>query len=259
MLYIQEGYPEINEIVKCTIKKIYGNTVFVILNEYEKEGVLTISEIAPGRIRNLRDHVTEGKVIICKVLRVDKNSNRIDISLRRVSLQQKKDKQEEIKKEEFAEKIYKDTSKLLTLSSDELFEKTYEEIFENHTTIFDGLYEIMLDNSKINLLIKLSEQEKKILLEVINSKIKKEEVVFKETFKLYSKEKEGLNIVKKAISDSLKPINYEKFSITYLAAGSYRASIIHEDIKSANKIFGNFKENLIKEAKTNNLKLEIKE
>ena len=81
MLYTKDGYPEVNEIVYCTVRKISGgNTVFVYLDEYEKEGVLTISEIAPGRIRNLRDHVSEGRVIICKVLRVDPRQNRIDVS-----------------------------------------------------------------------------------------------------------------------------------------------------------------------------------
>ena len=100
MLYTKDGYPQINEIVLCTVKKIYGNTVFVDLNEYEKEGVLTISEIAPGRIRNLRDHVTEAKQIVCKVLRVDEKHNRIDVSLRRVPIPVMKDKLEEIKKEE---------------------------------------------------------------------------------------------------------------------------------------------------------------
>ena len=76
MLYTKDGYPEVNEIVVCTVRKIYGNSTFVYLTEYEKEGVLTISEIAAGRIRNLRDHVVEDKTIICKILRVDKKQKR---------------------------------------------------------------------------------------------------------------------------------------------------------------------------------------
>ena len=98
MLYTKEGYPDINEIVVCTVIKIYGNSTFVRLDEYEKEGVLTISEIAPGRIRNLRDHVTENKTIVCKVLRVDERQNRIDVSLRRVPIPVMREKLEEIKK-----------------------------------------------------------------------------------------------------------------------------------------------------------------
>ena len=100
MLYTKDGFPEINEIVKCSVTKIYGNTTFVQVDEYEKEGVLTISEIAPGRIRNLRDHVTENKTIVCKVLRVDEKGKRIDVSLRRVPVPVMREKLEQIKKED---------------------------------------------------------------------------------------------------------------------------------------------------------------
>ena len=52
---LQEG-----ELVLCTVDKIMGTTVFVRL-ENNVEGTITLSEIAPGRIRNLRDYVAPGK------------------------------------------------------------------------------------------------------------------------------------------------------------------------------------------------------
>ena len=160
MLYIRDGYPEVNENVLCIVTKIYGNTVFVSLPEYEKEGVLTISEIAPGRIRNLRDHVVEDKRIVCKVLRVDESQKRIDVSLRRVNLQATKQKTEEIKKEEFSEKMYEDIASKIGTTKDDLFERTYEVIFEECESVFEMLYEIMIDNSKIELFDKLKKEEK---------------------------------------------------------------------------------------------------
>ena len=65
-------FPEEGEIVLCTVIKIMGTTVFVHLDDYNREGVVSTSEVAPGRIRNIRDYVTINKKIVCKILRIDR-------------------------------------------------------------------------------------------------------------------------------------------------------------------------------------------
>jgi translation initiation factor 2 alpha subunit (eIF-2alpha) len=216
MLYTKDGFPEVNEIVLCEVTKIYGNSTFVQLLEYEKEGVLTISEIAPGRIRNLRDHVVENKVIVCKVLRVDPRLNRIDVSLRRVPIIVMKDKQEQIKKEEYSERIYMDVAKEvsdkdlkdekeLEKAKDALFENTYEPIFEEYETVYDALYDIMIDNSKLDMFTKIDQKTKDAFLKIINERIKPEQVVFKESFSLKSTAGDGVNQIKDVITKCLKP------------------------------------------------------
>ena len=256
MLYTKDGFPEVNDIVYCSVKKISGgNTVFVDIEEFEKEGVLTISEIAPGRIRNLRDHVEEGRKIVCKVIRVDESKNRIAVSLRRVSVIMRNQKLETIKKEEFAEKMYEDAAKELSMTKDDLFEKTYEPIFEEYETVFESLYEVMLDNTKIEMFTDLDKKQRESFLKFINDRIKPEEVTIKKHFKLVSTAKEGVEEVKQAISNAHSVFNYDKFDITYKAAGEFGVTIVHEDKKSADKMYNEFIANLEKEAK--NLKLSF--
>ncbi len=253
MLYIKDGYPEVNEIVICTVSKIYGNTTFVELNEYEKEGVLTIAEIAPGRIRNLRDHVVENKVIVCKVLRVDEKQGRIDVSLRRVPIPVMKEKTEEVKREEFAEKAFIDISKELKITKDELFEKTYADIFDNYNTVFEALYDIMLDNIKVSILKNLDKKEKEVFVKIINDKIKPEEIVLKKKFHLSSLAENGSILIRDSIDIAIKATEYNKIDVTYLAAGEFLAIIMHDDMKSADKVWNKFNDNLQKEVKINNL------
>jgi translation initiation factor 2 subunit 1 len=259
MLYVKDGFPDVNEIVLCKVTKIYGNTTFVDIPEYEKEGVLTISEIAPGRIRNLRDHVDEGRIIVCKVLRVDPKQNRVDVSLRRVNIQARNKKLEETKKEEYAEKIYIDVAKELGITKDELFEKTYEPIFENFETVFEALYEIMIDNEKINMFKKLKKKEKEIFLEVINNRIKPEEIVLKKKFHLTSDKSNAIVLIKEAIKNAKEKIKFNNIEITYLAAGLFGVKIVHDNIKDADKIKNEFFKELEKEAKEKELKFEIEE
>ncbi len=257
MLYIKDGYPDVNENVLCIVTKIYGNTVFVEVPEYEKEGVLTISEIAPGRIRNLRDHVIEDKRIICKVLRVDESQNRIDVSLRRVNLQAMKKKQEEIKKEEFADKFYEEIATEIDISKEELFERTYEVIFEESESVFEMLYEIMIDNSKIELFDKLKEDEKKIFVEIINKRIKQEKEILKKKFKISSTQANGVIKVKENIEKSVKNTNYNELNVQYVGAGEFEIVITHDDMRSADKVFKKFKDELINHSKEFNTDVEI--
>lgn len=259
MLYTKDGYPDVNEIVKCTVTKIYGNTVFLTVDEYEKEGVLTISEIAPGRIRNLRDHVTEQKVIICKVIRVDGKQNRIDLSLRRVSVPAMKQKQEELKKEDYAERIYGDIAKELGSTKDKLFEKTYEPIFEEYITVYDALYDVMLDNKKIDMFTDLTDKEKEVFINIIDERVKPEEITFKKTFKLSSQAQNGVDLVKESLTSVLTSLQYERVTISYLAAGEFEIKIIHEDVKSADKLYSKFRKELELQAREQKLLVELKD
>ena len=71
-----------DDVVLCTVKKIQKTTVFVDV-EGDGEGSIVMSEIAAGRIRNLREYVTPNKKIVCKVLRFI--NGHPQLSLRRVT------------------------------------------------------------------------------------------------------------------------------------------------------------------------------
>ncbi|MBI2043960.1 hypothetical protein HYT24_01195, partial [Candidatus Pacearchaeota archaeon] len=83
---------EIGDLVLCTVDKIERTTVFVKLsvNGKETDGSINFSEIAPGRIRNIRDYVVPKKKIVCKILRITPAGN-IELSLRRVSQKEAKE------------------------------------------------------------------------------------------------------------------------------------------------------------------------
>ena len=105
MLLKKEDFPEEDELVMCTVTKVQFHSVFVRLDEYDKSGMIHISEVSPGRIRNIRDFVKESKKIVCKVLGITKEKGHIDLSLRRVTETQKRNKVDEIKQQQKAEKI----------------------------------------------------------------------------------------------------------------------------------------------------------
>ena len=84
-------------------------------------GIIHISEISPGRIRNIRDFVKEGKKIICKVLRIYRERGHLDLSLRRVTESQKRQKKTQIKQEMLAERIIEFAAKDLDMTLKDLY------------------------------------------------------------------------------------------------------------------------------------------
>src|SRR3989344_4843371 len=101
---------EESDVVLCTVDRIVGTVVFVKIEDNSVEGSIILSEIAPGRIRNLRDYVVPKKKIVCKVLRISKDGN-IELSLRRVTPKEQKKVLEESKQEKSYESILKNILK----------------------------------------------------------------------------------------------------------------------------------------------------
>src|SRR3990167_7032625 len=98
-----------DEIVMCMVKRIEGTIIFVNIDG-DGEGTIAMSEIAAGRIRNLREYVFPNKRIVCKVLSVDKDGHQ-HLSLRRVTGKEREEMQERYKKEKTLASILKTVSK----------------------------------------------------------------------------------------------------------------------------------------------------
>ncbi|RQH03408.1 translation initiation factor IF-2 subunit alpha [Natrarchaeobius oligotrophus] len=98
------GWPNPGELVVGKIDEIEDFGVFVDLEEYEdKRGLIHISEVASGWIKNVRDHVREGQIVVCKVLDVDEGHEQIDLSLKDVNDHQRSEKIQQWKNEQKAD------------------------------------------------------------------------------------------------------------------------------------------------------------
>ncbi len=237
MFYKKSGFPEDNEIVICTVKKILPHSIFVDLDEYQnKEGMIHISEIAPGRIRNIRDYVREGKKIVCMILRINKEKNYIDISLRRVPRSVTVSKNNEFKQEQKAEKILEDASKKLKTTLDELYKKFAIKSIEKYGTLYSFFQAVSTDEKVLDE-YGLDRSLSLELVTLIKEKIKPQEVKVKSIIKLISYSPDGINIIKN-VFESITLLSKEKgyrLRISYLGAPKYMLSITDFDYKKAEK------------------------
>ncbi len=99
-------FPEEGELVVCTVQNVKNFGAFVTLDEYEnKEGFIHIRDVATGWVKYIRDYVREGQKIVCKVLGVDSSKGHIDLSLKSVNEHQRREKIQQWKNENKAEKL----------------------------------------------------------------------------------------------------------------------------------------------------------
>ncbi len=251
MLYRREGFPEEDELVLCTVTKILGHAVFVNLDEYEKGGLVHISEIAAGRIRNIREYVEVNKKIVCKVLRVDTEKGHIDLSLRRVSEMEKKKKLEDIKQEQKAEKVIEIIAKELGKKAQEIYDAVTNKVFESYPFVHLFFKDAASGNANVADFISDSKLAK-VLQEHVQERFKAAKVEIKGIFTLQSFAPNGVEVIKDALIAARKKITKKAdVSVLYAGGGKYKAKIEAESYKEAEQALKQLEEFIIKEVKSN--------
>ncbi|MBW2987688.1 S1 RNA-binding domain-containing protein [Candidatus Woesearchaeota archaeon] len=233
MYYQREGLPEVSEIVLCTVTKIHHTSVFVTLDEFgNKSGMIHISEISPGRIRTIGDYVKEGKKIICKVLRVDKERGHIDLSLRRVNEGKRREKTDQLKKEQKAEKAVDFIAEQLKLKPLDLYNKLKPVAFEEYNFLHECFEDIVIDQFDAKN-FKLDSKTTKILVDTIKQRMKPAEIEIKGTFDLVTYKPNGVEQLKQAI----KLTQHPQIIVKYLGGGKYSFQVKSTNYDDAEKLF----------------------
>lgn len=236
MMFKKKGLPEEGDIVLCTVRKILYHSVFVTLDEYNsQEAMIHISEIAPGRIRNIRDYVVEGKKLVCKVLKLNMERRQVDLSLRRVSLAARKNKNEESKQEQKAEKMLELLAVKLKEKKEDVISSVGSKILEGYETIFLCFQDVSARGEGALMETGIPEKYAKPLYDIIAERIKPQEVFVDGTLTLTSNNPRGVNDIRDALADGLSLAEKEKLNltITYLGAPNFKVQIGAPDYKEA--------------------------
>ena len=259
MMFRKQGFPEEGDLVLCTVTSVQYHSVFVDLDEYGKGGLIHISEVSPGRIRNIRDFVKEGKKVVCKVLRIIKEKGYIDLSLRRVNESEKRRKIDDVKKEQNAEKIVEVAAGRLGIKTDQLYKDISDKIMKNYESLHDLFEKAVKDESLLESL-NIGKDYIKIINETIKQRMKAPEVEIKGKLKITTFAPNGIDIIKESLKKA-EDAAKGKIMINYLGSGLYRFSVKSGDYKSAEKLMKTATEsainNILKHSGTSEFSREI--
>ena len=240
MFYKKKEIPKEGEIVLCTVKKISYHSVFLKLDEYNNlEGMMHISEIAPGRIRTIRDYVKEGKKVVCKILRVNKITKSIELSLRRVNKMQRINKSAECKQEQKAEKLLEFIGIQLNM-----YKEAGYELISKYGSLNESFQNLVLDKDQINEL-EIKKEISDLLIKTVIERIKPKEVQVKGVLNISLNTEDGVDTIKKVLTDSQKGT----IKIIYMGAPKYQITVTASDYKTAEEILENVTGTILKKIK----------
>ncbi len=239
MTYDQVQLPELGELVVATVVRIVTYGAYVTLDEYnDVEGLLHISEVSSGWVRNIREHVREGQKTVLKVLRTDPEKQHVDLSLRRVSEREKKDKLLEWKQDNRGRRLLDMAAEQMKMSSDEAYQKVGVILEDKFGSIYAGLERAVVEGEESLLKVGIMPEWASTLSEVAKSKIRINRVQIRGTLQLTCPKSNGVEIIRDAFSKALgvrKPKNTE-IKIYLIGPPRYRIEVVAENFKQAEKI-----------------------
>lgn len=227
----RSGYPSKGEFVVGTVARVLDFGAFISLDEYEnKEGLIHISEIAPGWIKDIRDHVKKGQKVVCKVLDVNPKRGHIDLSLKDVNERQRREKMQEWKNEIKAFKWLEIAGEKANVDRKELVE-IGKKIIKEYDSVYAAFEDCAFEGPEV--LSFIGEELAKAVYEIAHENIKPSKVRVRGYLELKCKAPDGIDRIKKALREAYKATDDVGMKIEYVGAPKYRIDIEASDYKKA--------------------------
>lgn len=228
------GFPEEGELVVGTVVKVENFGAFVSLEEYPgKEGFIHVAEVAPGWVKYIRDYVRENQKVVTKVLSVHTKKGHIDLSLKQVNEHQRREKIQQWKNEQRAEKLFELVAERSGINHDVAWEDFGNRLVEVFGTLYGALEETSLNPEVL-------EEEgfegpwTAHFVQVAQDSIVTPTVEIRGFFKLGSTAPDGVVVIREALLKAAQVENPEvKINVQYLGAPRYGVQVKALNYKDA--------------------------
>ncbi len=238
-------WPEVGDLVIATIETVTDYGAYAKLDEYNKRGLLHVSEISSSWIRNIRDFVREGQKMVLKVLRVDLEKGHIDLSLRRVTKRERIEKVLSWKKERKADALLRGVAEKVGLTNEEVYEKAGR-IVEDMYGLYEGFEKAAIEGPEALTEIGVAENIAKAFVEMAQERIHVKMVKVRGVLEIRCMKPNGVKIIKeafnKAKSEKLKDATVKFYVI---AAPKYSIEASAENYKRAEDVLQKVAQNVV--------------
>ena len=238
--------PDRGEIVLCTVREITPHGIYVDLDEYNNmNGFLHISEISTGWVRNIDRVAKVQQKLVLKVIRAERSRREVDLSLRQVTNEEKRNKLIEWKQKERAMTIMGTVRKKLGLTDAQYYEVLTK--LEEHGSLYEALEATSKRGEKALASLALPEPVLKEIVEAAKEKITSPKYEVGAIVELSSKASDGIQQIKEALQASTTASSTAEIKVSYVGAPRYRHRVVAEDYKQADKLMNSALERIQEE------------
>lgn len=247
-MIIQKELPDMGEIILVNVTKIMPHGAYCELVEYRADAYLPISEVASGWIKNIHEFIKEGQRDVAKVVFVDPTRKALDVSLKKVTSKEKKDKINEYNLEKRAEKFF--TQAIQAVHKESKLEEIKKKAAQNART-YSELLDLVVE-SKVPAGT-FDEDVRKAFEEIVAKNVKPKEYEVGYSVELQAiNGKGGITAIKKAFGE----VEALGVGVLYEGAPHYKLTAkgpsypaVEGKIKEAEKILEKYKGQLSVELK----------
>lgn len=246
MAFKKQEWPEVGDLVIATIQDVTDFGAYVQLDEYDKRGLLHISEISSSWIRNIHNFIREGQKVVLKVLRVDIEKGHIDVSLRRVTKREKIEKIMFWKRERKAETLLRDVAEKTGLSLDEVYEKAGAPM-DREYGLYEGFEKVVKEGVVALTKIGVPEELATTIAEIGKERMHVPMVKVKGIVELRCMKPTGVKIIKEAFLNAKKAEKPRDAKLRFyvVAAPKYCVEVMAENYKDAEAVLQKVAENVV--------------
>jgi len=205
--------PDEGDFVVITLTDVDKNSAYAELDEYrDVDGLLHISEVSRSWIQDVRKELDEGEKTVAQVIEVDEDS--INLSIKRVNENQKRDAMARWNKEKKAEAFIEDLADKLGIEKDEAYEKIGFKLQEEFGSSFHGFEVSVAEEDRLKDLF--DEETVESVQEVARENIDLKQEKFEGEIDLEYSQGNGTELIKKTF-EGLE----EGVEVKYISAPNY--------------------------------------
>jgi translation initiation factor 2 subunit 1 len=231
--------PEVGENTVATIKRVVPYGAYVALEEYGGvEGFVHISEISSSWVKNIRDHVREGQKTVLRVLRVDPVKLQIDLSLRRVSEREKREKLIQWKQDSRGRSLLSMASEKIKVNPDEAYQKVGTVLEDRFGSIYRALEQAAEEGTAPLIKAGIPEEWASILVEIAKAKIRVPKVKISGILEVSCNKPEGVEVIREAFKKAIDAKKTRSATVSIYTIGSpkYRIEVVADNFKNAERV-----------------------
>lgn len=239
MVLPRREVPDVGEYVIATVVEIHDYGAYVTLDEFGGlRAYLPWSEIATRWIRNIRDVLREGEKIVVKVIRVDKTKKAVDVSLKKVTEQDKRKKFTWWKRYVKASKIVELVAQKLGKSQREAYEKVFWKLEDTYGDPMYALEEVVTRGREVLERAGIPEEWIDPLMQEASKHVSIKEVSIRTVIVAQSYDPDGVVKIRECLGEASKILESHGAKYRFYTAGPprYVLEVYASDYKSAEKI-----------------------
>jgi translation initiation factor 2 subunit 1 len=239
-------WPEVGELVIAMIESTMDYGAYAKLEEYNRRGLLHISEISSTRIRHVRDFVRENQKMVLKVVRVEVEKGHIDLSLRRVTKRERIEKVKSYKKARKGETLLHAISEKAGLPVDEVYQKAGV-ILEEKYGLYEGFELAVKEGIDAFAKLDIPKDLAKIIVQVAEERIKLKMVKVNGVLEIRCMKPNGVKCIQKAFMDAknAQTAKDAKVEFRVVATPKYSVEVSADNWKRAEEVLDKVSENVV--------------